>query len=98
MEYENRIIAFIDILGFKDIIAKSENDSNKLKVILDSLDVFKAKEDPKAWGLSYVGIEESAQLKGVDSFSIESKVNCTCFSDSIVVSVLAEGEEQINKA
>ena len=33
--YENRIVAFIDILGFKDLIKKSENNPYQINELLE---------------------------------------------------------------
>ena len=35
--YEDRYIVFIDILGFKDMINKSNNDNKKAEEILENL-------------------------------------------------------------
>ncbi len=86
-QYENRLIAYIDILGFKEIIKQSETDNSKLKLIHESLNFLKGFEKPEEWDLSLIELEESAQMKGINKFDISSKVACTCFSDLIVVSV-----------
>jgi hypothetical protein len=38
IKYEQRIIAFIDILGFKELVNKSKNDETILQIIYESLD------------------------------------------------------------
>ena len=90
IRYEKRVIAFVDILGFKEIVKNSEKDDSKLKIILDSLRFIKSKEKPSEWDLKLIDIEEDAQKKGVNKFDISKKTCCTCFSDSIVISIKIE--------
>ena len=40
-QYEERIIAYIDILGFKDAVNKSETDQEEIENICEMLDVIK---------------------------------------------------------
>ncbi len=87
MNYENRLIAFIDILGFKEIVRSSETDDSKIELLYSVLEYLKKWEVPKNWNLRLVEIEEDAQKKGVENFDIRGKTNSTSFSDSIVVSV-----------
>jgi hypothetical protein len=93
VDYEQRIVAFIDILGFKKIIRDSETDVKKLKIIHETLEFLKSQEKPDAWSLQLVEIEESAQYKGVKNFDIADKISCTCFSDSIVISVQTDNNK-----
>jgi hypothetical protein len=87
IEYQERVVAFIDILGFKDIIRKSEKDIEKLVTINRVLSYLKNHENKKLWGIQLMEIEEDAQKKGLQNFDISEDIACTCFSDSIVVSV-----------
>lgn len=87
LKYENRLVAFIDILGFKDIVKQSENDPAKIKLLYSVLNYLKNWEASEKWNLRFVEIEEDAQKKGVENFDIIGKTNSTAFSDSIVVSV-----------
>ncbi|UQD54982.1 hypothetical protein [Flavobacterium sp. K5-23] len=87
LTYERRIIAFIDILGFKEIVKQSENDTAKITLLYSVLEYLKDWEISDNWGLKFVEIEEDAQKKGVDYFDIRGKTNTTAFSDSIVISV-----------
>lgn len=57
------------------------------KIIKNSLNYFKKWEKPNRWGLKNIEIEESAQYNRLNGFDITGKTQCTCFSDSIVVSV-----------
>lgn len=85
--YERRLIAFIDILGFKDIVKQSETDSSKIELIYSVLEYLKDWEKTEKWDLKFVKIEESAQYKGLSNFDLSGKTNTTAFSDSIVISV-----------
>jgi hypothetical protein len=87
LKYEERLVAFIDILGFKEIVKQSEKDSSKIELIYSVLSYLKNWEVPEKWNLKFVEIEEDAQKKSVESFDIRHKTNSTSFSDSIVVSV-----------
>lgn len=68
--YKDRYIVFIDILGFKDIVNKSNNDNKKAKEILESLKYIERikKENDEIFKLT----------------SINRRV--TIFSDSIIIS------------
>lgn len=87
MKYEHRLIAFIDILGFKDIVKQSEINTSKIELIYSVLEYLKDWENTEKWDLKFVEIEVSAQYKGVNNFDLRGKTNATTFSDSIVVSV-----------
>ena len=87
MDYENHVVAFIDILGFSAMIKESEKDTKTLDKIIHTLQYLKSYENPDGWDINIIEIEEDAQYKGVDSFRIEDKTNVTCFSDSIVISI-----------
>jgi hypothetical protein len=87
VKYEKRLVAFIDILGFKEIVKQSENASSKVELIYSVLNYLKNWEISKNWDLKLVEIEEDAQKRGVENFDIRGKTNSTSFSDSIVVSV-----------
>ena len=66
VKYEERIVAFIDILGFKEIIKQSEKDSSKVELIYSVLEFLKNWETSEKWDLKLVEIEEDAQYKGVE--------------------------------
>lgn len=92
LKYERRIIAFIDILGFKEIVKKSEKDTSKINLLYSVLEYLKNWEISDNWNLKFVEIEEDAQKKGLNSFDIRDKTNTTAFSDSIVVSVKVDND------
>ncbi len=87
INYETRIVAFVDILGFKEIIKQSERTLKKLKLLYQTLEFLKKRENSYKWDLQLIEIEEDAQKRGVSNFNIEGLTTCTCFSDTIVVSV-----------
>lgn len=95
LKYERRLIAFIDILGFKDIVKQSEKDTAKIELIYSVLEYLKDWEKSEKWDLKFVEIEESAQYKGVNNFDLRGRTNTTTFSDSIVVSVKVD--ENVNE-
>jgi len=87
VKYENRLVAFIDILGFKEIVKESKDNTDKINLLYSVLNYLKDWETSENWDLKLIEIEEDAQKKGVDNFDITGKTNSTSFSDSIVVSV-----------
>jgi hypothetical protein len=91
-DYQLRIIAFIDILGFSQLIKESSLDKSKLNAIQNVLKYLKTWESNGVndWGIEFIEIEEDAQKKEMDYFKIAGNTTCTCFSDSIVVSVLCD--------
>jgi hypothetical protein len=95
LKYEQRIVAFIDILGFKEIVRRSENDTATIGLLYTIINYFKSWEKPLKWDLNLIEIEEDAQKKGVSTFDIKGKTNITSFSDCIVVSVIVNGD--VNK-
>lgn len=87
LKYEKRIIAFIDILGFSELIKDSEKNPATLEKIYEVINYFKNWEKPESWNLKTIEIEEDAQKKGLVNFDLSNKSTCTCFSDSIIVSI-----------
>jgi len=93
LKYEKRIIAFIDILGFSELIKESEKNPATLEKIYEVIDYFKNWEKPESWNLKTIEIEEDAQKKGLANFDLSNKSTCTCFSDSIIVSIkISDGD------
>lgn len=90
LTYERRLIAFIDILGFKDLVKKSEKDPSIIELIYSFLEYLKDWEKKDKWNLRFLEIEEDAQKKGVSNFDLRNNTNTTAFSDSVVVSVKIE--------
>ena len=79
--YEERYVAFIDVLGFKNLIKRSETDPETLKNILDALAL----------------VEEYIQTMQMDTRDVnvlameKTGFRVTTFSDSIVISTKANG-------
>lgn len=97
LNYENRIVGFIDILGFKDIISKSETNKDYIDILFNTLNFLKKRENSTKWNLSLIEIEEDFQKKNTyEKIQIEDITNCTSFSDSIVVSMKFD-ENNINE-
>jgi hypothetical protein len=65
ISYQTAIVAFIDILGFKEIVRKSERSPRLLRTIYESLGFLKKRELPDKWNLQLVEIEEDAQKRGI---------------------------------
>ena len=86
-EYEERFVAFIDILGFSDIVRKSERSRGSINLIYESLKFLKGREISTNWNLQLIEIEEDAQKRNMEEFNIVNRTNCTSFSDSIAVTV-----------
>lgn len=90
ISYKTGIVAFIDILGFKEIVKKSERSPRLLKTIYQSLGFLKKRELPDKWNLQLVEIEEDAQKRNLSDFDIADRTFSSAFSDSIVVSVIVD--------
>lgn len=90
ISYKTGIVAFIDILGFKEIVKKSERNPRLLKTIYQSLGFLKKRELPDKWNLQLVEIEEDAQKRNLSDFDIADRTFSSAFSDSIVVSVIVD--------
>jgi len=79
MQYENRVVCFIDILGFKEIIKETENSSKKLENTINAIKILLEYKDYR---------DETTK------FTQESK-QITQFSDCIVISYLVEEKSQL---
>ena len=90
ISYQIGIVAFIDILGFKEIVKKSERNPKQLRTVYESLEFLKKRELPEKWKLQLVEIEEDAQIKGISDFDISNRTFSSAFSDSIVVTVIVD--------
>lgn len=74
-DYEERVVAFIDVLGFSDLVAHSSGDIHSLCRLTSALDAF--------YNL----------LWEYEADGIKSSFAFTQFSDSIVVSALADSKD-----
>lgn len=95
MKYRNKLVAFIDILGFKDLINQSENDETKIELLSNILNYLKTWEVSDSWGLNYDKFEDCIEYRGIENFQFKDKTLTTTFSDSIVISV--ELDNNINE-
>ncbi|ALK29030.1 hypothetical protein [Burkholderia plantarii] len=75
-EYEDRIVAFVDVLGFKDIIFKSAGKPDLVRKIHHALTV-----SNDAWA------EVFAKEVGLDMTANDFEDRMTSFSDCVVISV-----------
>lgn len=87
-EYQDSLVAFIDILGFKELIKKSLVDGETFKLITSTIDFLKALEEPSEWRRSK-SLDSSidCELNTNPDYKIKDKMTTTCFSDSIVISI-----------
>ena len=76
--YEDRVVAFIDVLGFSAMVEKTSTDEKKLQLLTSALDGL----HNKFWEWEADGV--------YSSFSF------TQFSDSIVISALAESSDSFS--
>lgn len=98
MKYNTCIVAFIDILGFKEMVFKSGKDEDKHQMISKALGYLKNLEKNHDWVKKFIAVEEDAQKKGEENFIIDKLMRVTCFSDSILISVrLEEKENRFNE-
>ena len=94
-QYENRIVAFVDILGFKEIITKTVDEYNndvqsQIDKIIEAYDSMR-----EIWALDVEKITTSPTLKkAYDEIKIKSKI-ITTFSDSVVISFLQREPSEI---
>lgn len=70
--YEDRILAFVDILGFKDMIGRSADDSEKQRLIRAAMDIIH----------SYKVLNDAGEDGGLRKFGVQ----VTTFSDSAILS------------
>jgi len=86
-KYEKRIVAFIDILGFKDLVKQSEGDNSVLSKIDTLLNYFFAWGTGRQNEWDYRFIQYEPDVQKNKSLYVVPNVRCTCFSDSLVVSI-----------
>ena len=77
IELENRFVAFIDILGFREIVASMSNDPGTVVFIRDVLKTVQKQERRIS--------RERRSLQGA-SFLPPSRIEMTAFSDCYVIS------------
>ena len=96
--YKKCLVGYIDILGFKDMVYSSKNCQDKLSLIDGVLESFKQLETKSLWSRDVVDVEEDAQRKDMDLFDLTKNIKCTCFSDSIAISVEVSKNDVNEKA
>lgn len=98
INYETRIVAFIDILGFKQMVIDSEKKGNEEKIqsINEALEFFKNFKNKTYKYDELINVEEDSQKKGIENFRIHDFLQIDYFSDSIIISVKVK-EEKINE-
>lgn len=99
--YEQRITFFIDILGFRNIVEKTENNNDYSIEIFNILNSMKSEDVGNEVFLEINETEESKkemkEIKEVQAlfskaFRSESSIKITHFSDSIVMSIGLEND------
>lgn len=108
MSYSQRLIAFVDILGFGDLVEESQADSTKFQLILDVLEKIRAVDDvyasPETFFAhsNYHMLSKEQRLKLLPLYetskeeAAKDRVEITTFSDSIVFSVPANEAGLLN--
>lgn len=87
VSYERRLVAFIDILGFKAMVKATENNPTEFNKLYNAISEIKSWESYDSSHNYLYEIEEDAQKKGFEKYRLEDSINATAFSDSIVISV-----------
>ena len=91
--YETKIIAFVDILGFKQLIETTKTIPDALKSVIDQIQYLKAWDSsgPNEWNsrslFSQDDIVKNASPNEQEKYNIKDIVTCTSISDCIIVSV-----------
>lgn len=96
MKYTDHIVAFIDILGFKEMIFNSSKNPDMQNIIWQALNYLKKLEKNHEWVKNFMTVEEDAQRKNLNNFHIDNLIKVTCFSDSILISLKIE-EKRFNE-
>ncbi|MBR2566586.1 MAG: hypothetical protein IKE29_18490 [Paenibacillus sp.] len=77
--YQNKLVAFVDILGFSNLVKESETNDSKAQMLLSSL------RDIESFIKREEELYERSESIGNNTVS-KLKVNYTQFSDSIILS------------
>lgn len=91
--YEEKIVAFVDILGFKQLIESTKTLPERLKSIIDQIQYLKAwdSKGPNKWSsqslFSQDDLVKNALATEQEKYDIQDIVTCTSISDCIIVSV-----------
>lgn len=79
-EYKNRMVAFVDILGFKDIVNESKDKSQIIKEIIEAMDFAK-----NIKGLAELMKKANIVDENENKHKIDMQL--TLFSDSVIISI-----------
>ena len=92
MESEKYIVAFIDILAFKNLVSESEKEPIIFNNINNALEQFYRLTKREAWQEAQIlmQVEECAQVKNLEDFYVDGIAHTICFSDSIIITIKAE--------
>lgn len=99
--YEKRITFFIDILGFRNIVSKTETDQELTRGIFSVLETMKSENITNELFVEFNETEESKkEIKEIKEMQAlfskmlvsESSIQVTHFSDSIVMSIGLEND------
>ncbi|MDR2193557.1 MAG: hypothetical protein LBP19_03705 [Treponema sp.] len=87
--FEKRIVAFIDILGFTNLVktgAETENETTLEDIynILKYLSAWQTRQ-PNTWDHRFINSDPDVQ-QNTQAYEVKN-LYCTCFSDSLVVSM-----------
>lgn len=89
--YGNGFVLFLDILGFKDIVSKSEHNDAKMRRIVGIFDSINKQYKSKKWGGGYIFPITKGDLT-IDKYLPETSmsVSMSLFSDSIIITYRPE--------
>ena len=95
MNYENRIVAFIDILGFKELLDKTvDKEDNDVEEYINAInDAYKIIRN--VWELDADVAKPDTLSKQIEKENRKKKKIVTIFSDTIVVSFLQSAPSEI---
>jgi len=101
--YQKRVIAFIDILGFRNIVSKTANNQKLTEKIFAVLNAMKSENISNEMfigmmpGIPENELEDVKEVAALFSKALkgESSIQVTHFSDSIVISVGMENEMNV---
>ena len=91
-QYEESLVAFIDILGFSSRVKQSLENPDSFAKIDYALEVFNKLRLKQTWKENniLIEVEEDAQRRTINDYYIDNMARCFCFSDSIIITVKAD--------
>ncbi|WP_429912092.1 hypothetical protein [Glycocaulis sp.] len=110
VQYQQRIVAFLDILGFRDLVIRSESDQNAFNKVIDSIIKIKRIADVRPTGYDYHASTFSDNIAISAKIDVESlhyifisiealttnlmQIGCLC-RGSVVVGNLVHNENMV---